>query len=98
MLRPTQDYIVVLPIERKQSEVLEVVSHEKQCRGKVMAVGPGKHIKNRLQPLDTRVGEIVGFGDGNFDFYPRYEENGIVYRIIQEADIVGIFEGEELAA
>ncbi len=98
MLKPTQDYIVVLPIERRQSTVLEVISHEKQCRGKVMAVGPGKRIKDRLHPLDTKVGEIVGFGDGNFDFYPEYEEGGIVYRVIQEADIVGIFEEDELAA
>lgn len=98
MLKPTQDYILVLPLERRQSDTIEVVSHEKQCRGEVIAVGPGKRIKDRLHPLDTQVGDIVGFGDGNFDFYPRYEENGVVYRLIQEADVIGILEEADLAA
>ena len=95
--RPTQDYILVLPIERKQSETLAVVSGEKNTRGKVVAVGPGK--KNpktgRIKPLDVKVGDVIAFGDGTktLDFFPSYfeaDEAGkppVQYRILQEADI-----------
>ena len=96
MLRPTQDYIVVKPIERKLSDVLVVSNSEKHCRGEVVAVGPGKFDKRgRLQSLAAQVGDIVIFGDGKFDFYPKYEENSIVYRVIQENDICGVLDREE---
>lgn len=86
--RPTQDYILVRPIERKQSDVITVVSNERHCRGEVLAVGPGKRDKRgRLKPLDTLPGQRIAFGDGNFDFYPKFYEGNECLRIIQEADI-----------
>ena len=93
MLRPLQDYIVVEPMERKKSDIIQVVSNEKHCRGKILAVGPGKRDKkDRLHRLDAQVGQIVIFGDGNFDFYPKYWEGNRCLRLIQEADIVGVVE------
>lgn len=93
MLRPRQDYIVVRPIERRQSTIVEVVSYEKHCRGEILAVGPGKFSKKNIRiPMQSQVGQIVIFGDGNFDFYPKFYENGECLRIIQEADIVGVIE------
>jgi co-chaperonin GroES (HSP10) len=88
MLKPTQDYILVRPIERKQSSVLHVISYEKHCRGEVISTGPGKRDKKgKLRPLAVNKGDVVAFGDGNFDFYPTYTEAGIDYRIISEADV-----------
>ncbi len=101
MLRPTDDYILIKPLIRKQSEILHIISREKQCRGEVLAVGPGKPNKSgNPMPLDVKVGEIVAFGNGDFDFYPKYHEDKPdgtrdTYRIIQEADIVFIIEPEE---
>jgi len=96
MLRPKQDYLLIKPLERVQSTVLAVVSHEKHCRGVVVACGPGKRDKRgNLKPLDAKPGDTVAFGDGNFDFYPKWHDEkpdgtSDVYRIIQEADIVFI--------
>jgi co-chaperonin GroES (HSP10) len=92
--RPKQDYILVKPLIRQQSSILEVISHEKHCRGEIIAVGPGKldDKKGRTMPLDAQPGQIIAFGNGDFDFYPKYYEDNECYRILQEADIVGIIE------
>jgi co-chaperonin GroES (HSP10) len=88
MLKPTQDYILIKPLERQHSDIIAVVSHEKHCRGQIIATGPGKRDKKgRIKPLDAQPGDIVAFGNGNFDFYPKYFEGMDCYRIIQEADI-----------
>ena len=94
MLKPLFDFIVIKPLDRVQSTVIEVVSHEKHCRGLVIACGPGKRAKNGgRKPMDAKPGDTVIFGDGNFDFYPRhYEPDGTLYRIIQQGDICGIVE------
>lgn len=101
MLKPTQDYILVRPLIRKQSGVIEVVSNEKHCRGEVIAIGPGELNKHgKHMPMDVRVGEIVAFGDGNFDFYPKLYGpitpmgTQEMYRVIQEKDICFIIEDE----
>ena len=95
MFKPRQDYILVRPIDRKVSDVIEVVNAEKHCRGEILAVGPGKrNKKGRLIPLDAQVGQVVAFGDGNFDFYPKFYEGNECFRIIQEADITHIEENE----
>lgn len=97
MLKPRQDFILVKPHVRKQSDIIEIVSHhEKHCRGTIVAVGPGKEDKRgRVIPLDAKVGDVVIFGDGNFDFYPTYQDGNESYRLIQEGDICGILDPEE---
>lgn len=88
--RPTQDYVLVRPLERKLTDSgIIAINWEKHCRGTVVAIGPGKRNKRGIiQPLDSRVGDTIAFGDGNFDFYPRVDLNGETFRLIQEADIV----------
>ena len=88
--RPTQDYILVLPVERRQSAVLEVVSNEKYTQGTVVAVGPGKRSKKGvIQPLTVQPGDFITYGDldRGYDFYPKYSEHGVTYRVLQEADV-----------
>ncbi len=103
MFVPRQDYILIKPLDREHSKILEVVSHEKHCRGEVVSVGPGKRDKKgNLKPLDAKPGDIVHFGDGSFDFYPQYQDTpeGPVFRLIQEADVAFIEDkrNQELAA
>lgn len=105
MLRPTQDYLVVQPVKRVQSALLEVISQEKYTQGTVIAVGPGKFDKKgRLRPLTVKPGDFITYGDivRGYDFYPVYAEehlDGTIteYRILQEADICFIAEPDHEA-
>lgn len=95
LFKPTQDYVLVLPVERHKSDVLQVISNEKYTQGTVVAVGPGKRSKKGvIQPLTVKPGDFITYGDLNrgYDFYPKHTENGITYRILQEADVCFIAE------
>lgn len=108
-LLPLQDYILVRPVKRKQSEVLEVISHEKYGRGVVVAVGPGERMTKRfheggntvrteetgiVREMDLKPGDFVIYGDGTLDYmYPQYFENGVEYRVLQDKDVCFIAEG-----
>lgn len=94
MLRPTQDYIVVKPIERIKSAIIEVVMTEKPNTGEVVAVGPGIFDKRgRRQPLDVKPGDKVRYGTAqDYLTYPEYHEDGVRYLILQEADVCFINE------
>lgn len=100
MFNPRHDYILVRPVQRKQSDTLHVVSNEKFSQGTVVAVGPGKpDKKGRIRPLDAKPGDFITYGDINrgYDFYPTYEEDGVTYRILQESDIAFIAEPDNPA-
>lgn len=95
MIRPLRDRIIVKPIERVKSEVIEVISHEKHCIGEVIAIGEGKRDKkNRLQPLDVKVGDTVRYGGEEYFVWPEYFDHATLtrYHILQEADVAGIVE------
>ena len=84
-----RDYLLVQPIERQLSKILEVKNTERFNLGTVVSVGPGKTIKGRLNPPDVKIGDTVRYGEFMF---PQYREGGIQYQIIQEADVAGIVE------
>ena len=78
MLRPLRDRIVVRPIERVKSEVIDVIMEELPNIGEVLAVGPGEiDKKGRLIPNPIEIGQRIRFG-GIEDYlsYPRFEDNG----------------------
>lgn len=88
MFRPLQDYVLVKPLKRIQSTIIEVISNEFNNRGEVISVGPGKYSKkNVLIPLQVKPGEIVHFGEFK-NMFPEYYENGEKYLIVQEADLM----------
>lgn len=93
--RPRDNYILVKPAERKQSASLIVISGEKYTQGIVVAVGPGKKDKKgRIRELTVKPGDFITYGDirRGYDFYPTYIEGGVIYRVLQEADIAFIVE------
>ena len=93
MLRPRDDRLLIEPIARVQSTVIEVVSHEKSCVGKIVAAGPGKRDKKgRIRPLAVQVGQTIRYGGEEYFQFPEYydEQTLTKYHIIQEADVVGI--------
>jgi co-chaperonin GroES (HSP10) len=77
MFKPTQDYILVKPIERKKSHVVEVVSYEKYNRGMVVAVGPGERMKRNgeetgaIREMCVKPGDFVTYVDLDH-IYPKY--------------------------
>ena len=54
--KPLQDYILVYPIKRKQSDALQVFSHEKYGRGVIIAVGPGERLTRKFMESQSREG------------------------------------------
>ena len=80
MFKPLRDKILVRPIERKASEVLDVVTSDKYSMGEVVRVGP--------KALGVQPGERIRFGTSeNYLTYPEYVEDGKRYLILSEADI-----------
>jgi chaperonin GroES len=65
-LVPLEDRVVVKLMEKEQTTksgiVLPDTAQEKQSKGEVMAVGPGKYSeKGELLPMPVKVGDIVVF-------------------------------------
>lgn len=94
MLKMLRDRILVKPIERQLSAIIEVKNTERFNLGTVIAVGPGKEVKGKIQPLDVKVGDTVRWGEFVF---PEYTEDGVKYQILQEADVAAIVEELEAA-
>jgi len=100
MITPLQDYIVVKPIQRTRSEVLTVITSETDqgswgAYADVIAVGPGKLSKRgNVMPMAARIGDRVCYGGDRLGCinFPKVVDDGVEYRLIQEADIVGIYE------
>jgi len=66
-LRPLDDYVVIKPIEEEERTpegiVLPDVAKEKPQKGKVIAVGPGKLLKNgKRAAMSVKEGDVVLYG------------------------------------
>jgi len=96
MLKPLSDKIVVKPIERQKSAIIEVIMDEKDNMGTVVAVGPGKKLPNgKREPMPIEVGAYVRFGHmGNDEYlkYQEYFENDQRYLIMSWQDVCFIQE------
>jgi co-chaperonin GroES (HSP10) len=82
-LRPLKDRIVVEPLERVKSEVLQVIMAERDNMGVVLATGEeaAKHLK---------AGEFVRYGTMGKDEYLKYQEHfvdGKRYLIMSWKDV-----------
>jgi co-chaperonin GroES (HSP10) len=86
MLKPLRDRVVVRPQARTLSEIIHVVNTEKFNEGTVVAVGPNVH--------DTKVGDFIKYGNGDYLDWPTHRIDGQDYQVIQEADIACIVEAD----
>jgi co-chaperonin GroES (HSP10) len=102
LFKPTQDYILIKPLKRLQSRVLEVVSNEKYSRGLVVACGPGERLKRKdgygletgaIRPMQVKVGDWITYVDLDH-IYPTYFERGEEYRVLQDKDVCFISDRE----
>src|SRR5215470_18543437 len=97
--------MVVEPLERNFSAILEVITETKPVKGIVLAVGPGcyvkrydhpdKHKRSRmwdskaLRPCDAKIGDIVGFEPRAFQTVHWGEKLCLLMR---EEDLTGILD------
>ena len=84
MLKPLRDRVVVKPQVRSLSEILVVQNTEPFNEGVVVAVGP--------RVYDTKPGDFIKYGNGDYLKWPVHRIDGQDYQIIQEADIACIVE------
>ena len=91
-IQPLADRVLVEPLEAEDKTsggiIIPDTAKEKQQRGKVVAVGKGRHNEEgKVTPLEVKVNDQVLFG--------RYSGSEIKigatdYLIIKEDDILGI--------
>lgn len=65
-LIPLHDNVIVQPIAEETMTASGIVipdtaSKEKPMKGKVVAVGPGKHIDGKVVPVGVKEGDVVIF-------------------------------------
>ena len=84
MLKPLRDRVVVKPQVRSLSEILVVQNTEPFNEGVVVAVGP--------RVYDTKPGDFIKYGNGDYLNWPTQEIDGEVFQVIQEADIACVVE------
>ena len=92
LFKPLRDYILVKPYDMERTTnggivIPETVS-EKPMKGEVMAVGPGKYLKNgTVRPLDVFVGDRIVFSPSG-----HKKIDGSKMFMIQEASVIGFIE------
>jgi len=84
MLKPLRDRIVVKPQTRSISDVIYVDNREPFNEGTVIAIGPLVD--------QTKVGDFIKYGNGDYLNWPVHNIDGQDYQIIQEADICAVVE------
>ena len=94
--KPLRNNILVKPLQRLQSEIIEVVSHERLNRGLVVAAGEGRYWsddRRSYSPNEVKVGDLIAYGE--FE-YTKHYENDIMYLCMSEQDVACIFDDVEL--
>ncbi len=92
-IKPLGDKIFVQPIEEstktKSGLYLPESAKEKPKQAKVLAVGTGKYVDGKLQPLTVKVGDVVLTKEWGGD---EVKIDGETFKIIEESDVLGIVE------
>ena len=86
MLKPLRDRVVVKPTVRELSTIIHVNNTEPFNEGTVVAVGPLVD--------QTKIGDFIKYGNGDYLNWPVQRINGQDYQIIQEADICAVVEND----
>ncbi len=91
-IRPLDDNIVLKPAEAEEKTaggiVLPDAAKEKPIKGKVVAVGPGRTLKNgkRVEP-SVKIGDVVLFGKYSGS---EIKIDGVEHKIVREAELLAI--------
>lgn len=93
-IRPLADRIVVNPAiaETKTAGgivIPDTADKDKPMQGKVVAIGTGKYIDGKLQPLQVKIGDTILFGKYSGTNVKFENEEFLVMR---EEDVMGVLE------
>lgn len=93
-IRPLSDRIVVQPREVETRTaggivIPDTADKDKPIQGTVIAIGTGKYIDGKLQPLQVQVGDKILFG--------KYAGTAVKlddqeYLVMREEDVMGVLE------
>jgi len=94
-IRPLADRVVVKARQAEKKTAGGIVipdsaEGEKPIEGEVMAIGNGRYVDGKVQPLQVKVGDKILFG--------KYAGTNIKldaneYLVMREEDIMGVIEG-----
>ncbi|MDP3763271.1 MAG: co-chaperone GroES [bacterium] len=95
-IKPFGDRVLVRPftedeVKGKKSSfgiiLPESVTKEKSAQGKVLAVGEGKWVEGKLQPVRLKVGDKVIFSKYGYD---EVEQDGVELYLLKEESILAV--------
>ncbi|MDB5254512.1 MAG: co-chaperone GroES [Parcubacteria group bacterium] len=93
---PLADRVLIRPMTVQEAEgkkaslnfiLPESMTTEKSAQGKVLAVGEGKYVDGKLQPVKVKVGDIVLFSKYSYD---EVSSNGEELFLLKEDNILAI--------
>lgn len=93
-IRPLSDRIVVEPRETESKSaggivIPDTADQGKPVRGKVIAIGHGKYVDGKIQPLQVNIGDEILFGKYAGTNFKLSEKE---YLIMREEDVMGVLE------
>ena len=93
-IRPLSDRIVVQAKEAESKTaggivIPDTADKDKPMQGKVIAIGTGKYIDGKLQPLQVKVGDDILFGKYAGT---NIKLDGTEYLVMREEDVMGVVE------
>ena len=94
LIRPLGDRLVVAPLAQEEVTrggiILPDAAKEKPNRGKVVAVGSGRTGDDGKKiAMDVKEGDVILYGKYSGT---EVKIDGVEYIILQERDVVGVFE------
>jgi chaperonin GroES len=93
-IRPLSDRVVVEPREMETKTaggivIPDTADKDKPIEGTVIAVGTGKFVEGKMQPLQVKVGDKILFGKYSGTNVKLDEQE---YLVMREEDIMGVLE------
>lgn len=93
-IRPLSDRIVVEPKDKESKTAGGIVipdsaGNEKPMEGTVIAIGNGKWVDGKIQPLQVKVGDQILFGKYSGTNFKLIDKE---YLVMREEDVMGVLE------
>jgi chaperonin GroES len=93
-IRPLADRILVEPAELETKTaggiyIPDTADKEKPVKGTVRAIGEGKYIDGKMQPLQVKIGDSILFGKYSGTSIKLEDKE---YLVMREEDVMGVLE------
>jgi chaperonin GroES len=93
-IRPLGDRVVIQPRELETKTaggivIPDTADKDKPMEGTILAIGTGKYLDGKMQPLQVKVGDKVLFGKYSGT---NIKIDGDEFLVMREEDIMGVLE------